>query len=362
MVDPEDEEGCAAIMDSIENRWQKADQELFIAAVILNPFFRTSTFAPLPFLNNAGIHSLLRSLWIRFYSTQPPPEFHAQVTDYLNGTGFFQNLQMQCGIVQVAADRLVSLTLFFISVHSMLTKVLQNESPDPLQVYADFCFSGREPPPFILLARRILSICANSASCERLFSVFGTTLTKLRNRLGTTTLNALSELKMHIRDEHLRKQTRKRLKRVFATRNETVQTPSTNPIPSTSTTTAMTTPALLPTDPTSSNDHGGSPAPASNAEPPSTGFRAIVQHHSDMVDDDNLDDEPVRASSVIGRQVPIRELFDFSRSHWVEMYAKSAKRSFDEELELYELLDLDAQGEVDVDLDVDDSTGAMLHG
>ena len=81
-----------------------------------------------------------------------------------------------------------------------------------------------------------------------------------------------------------------------------------------------------------------------------------------MVDDDNLDDEPVRPSPVIGRRVPIQELFDFSRSHWVEMYAKSAKRSFDEELELYELLNLDAQGEDDVDLEVDDSTGAMLHG
>ena len=81
-----------------------------------------------------------------------------------------------------------------------------------------------------------------------------------------------------------------------------------------------------------------------------------------MVDDDNLDDEPVRPSPVIGRRVPIRELFDFSRSHWVEMHAKSVKRSFDEELELYELLDLDAQCEDDVDLEVDDSTGAMLHG
>ena len=44
------------------------------------------------------------------------------------------------------------------------------------------------------------------------------------------------------------------------------------------------------------------------------------------------------------------------------MYAKSVKRSFDKELELYELLDLDAQCEDDVDLEVDDSTGAMLHG
>ena len=48
----------------------------------------------------------------------------------------------------------------------------------------------------IFLARRILSICANSASCKRLlkrlFSIFGTSLTKLRSRLGTNTLNALS--------------------------------------------------------------------------------------------------------------------------------------------------------------------------
>lgn len=114
MTDPEDKEGCAAIMDSIENRWQKADQELFVAAVILNPFFRTTTFAPLPILNNAGIHSLLHSLWTRFYSTTPPDEFHMQVTDYLNGTGFFQNLQMQCGIIQVTVDRAVSLVFYFI--------------------------------------------------------------------------------------------------------------------------------------------------------------------------------------------------------------------------------------------------------
>jgi len=61
-----------------------------------------------------------------------------------------------------------------------------------------------DPPPFILLDRHILlSICANSASCEMLFSIFGTTLTKLQNRLGTNTLDALSELKMHICDDNL---------------------------------------------------------------------------------------------------------------------------------------------------------------
>jgi len=46
----------------------------------------------------------------------------------------------------------------------------------------------------------------------------------------------------------------------------------------------------------------------------------------------------------------------------VGRYEKTARRSFDEELELYELLDLDAAGEEDVDVDLDDSTGDLVHG
>jgi hypothetical protein len=78
-----------------------------------------------------------------------------------------------------------------------------------MALYDDFCFPDREPPLFICLARHILSVSANSASCERLFSVFGNILTKLRNRLGLQNMNMLAELKMHIRDEHFHKQTKK---------------------------------------------------------------------------------------------------------------------------------------------------------
>src|ERR1019366_1003293 len=74
----------------------------------------------------------------------------------------------------------------------------------------------------------------------------------------------------------------------------------------------------------------------SNREPPRTrtGFQGIVEHHTNMVDDDDLDDEPVRASGIIGHPVSVGELFDFSQSHCVDLYAKTARRSFDEELEL----------------------------
>jgi hypothetical protein len=107
MNDPDDRAGCAAIIASIEHRWAKADQEVFVATVILNPFFQTVPFAPAPFLNNAGIHALLRRLWTRFYAAQPPVEFHTQTSDYLKSTGLFHHLQTHCDIKHIDADRMV---------------------------------------------------------------------------------------------------------------------------------------------------------------------------------------------------------------------------------------------------------------
>jgi hypothetical protein len=76
MKDPEDSVGCEAIIKGIEQRWAKADQEIFIAAVVLNPFYQTTPFSALPFLNNAGIHALFHRLWVQFYGAEPPAEFH----------------------------------------------------------------------------------------------------------------------------------------------------------------------------------------------------------------------------------------------------------------------------------------------
>jgi hypothetical protein len=78
-----------------------------------------------------------------------------------------------------------------------------------------------------------------------------------------------------------------------------------------------------------------------------------------MVDDDNSDCKPVR--STIGL-TPLQSLFDFSCSHCVKIFARSAIWSFDEELELYEILDLDTEGEKDIDVDVDDNMGDILLG
>ena len=68
----EDAAGRTAILQSLEKRWLAADQPVFIAAVIVNPFFQTSPFAPNSRFINARIKSLLASLYTRFFESETP--------------------------------------------------------------------------------------------------------------------------------------------------------------------------------------------------------------------------------------------------------------------------------------------------
>jgi hypothetical protein len=108
MTDDEDLDAAAAIMESIERRWAVADQQIFIAAVIVNPFYQGRPFAQLYFLNNAGIHALLGHLWTRFYQTQAPQEFHTELTEYLTHSGCYVSLGSHCGRASAEAQAKVS--------------------------------------------------------------------------------------------------------------------------------------------------------------------------------------------------------------------------------------------------------------
>jgi|SRR5271168_1036297 hypothetical protein len=83
--------------------------------------------------------------------------------------------------------------------------------------------SDSDISPFVIFAKRVLSVSANSASCERLFSIFGNILTKTRNRTGDAVLVSLSEVKMHVRDEHIASGAKKRLKRQFTVKSSAAQ-------------------------------------------------------------------------------------------------------------------------------------------
>lgn len=97
--DPDNIEGPTAIISSIEKRWGKADQEVFISAVILNPLYQSRPFGMLSFLNFAGISNLLKQLWERVFSGDDVPrEFYSNLTDYFAENGMFLGLDLQCRI------------------------------------------------------------------------------------------------------------------------------------------------------------------------------------------------------------------------------------------------------------------------
>ena len=96
MVDTEDLVGCAAILKSLEKRWLAADQDVFIAAVIVNPLFRTTPFIPGPCFIIAHVKSLLASLYLRFFLSEAPDVFYTEVHDFLMGSGRYSELGVTC--------------------------------------------------------------------------------------------------------------------------------------------------------------------------------------------------------------------------------------------------------------------------
>jgi len=112
MRDPDDQPGCTAIIDSIERRWAKSDQEIFLAAIILNPFYQRQPFMAHELFNNAGIIALIGRVFKRVEKTDNiPTELYRQLQDYLtlDPNGRFQHLLVQLNIETNAAEEEVAI-------------------------------------------------------------------------------------------------------------------------------------------------------------------------------------------------------------------------------------------------------------
>ncbi|KAH9068192.1 hypothetical protein EDB83DRAFT_2222872, partial [Lactarius deliciosus] len=99
--DPANVPGCTAILDSIEKRWAKADQDVFIATVLLNPFIKSSAFDPtIPFLTHAGVYALMKRLYRCFFSVtettavleQNLRKLLVNIEDYFATSGSFAHM------------------------------------------------------------------------------------------------------------------------------------------------------------------------------------------------------------------------------------------------------------------------------
>jgi len=117
-------------------------------------------------------------------------------------------------------------------------------------------------------------------------------------------------------------------------------------------------PTLRPqSDSASTVESGGNESQNSNNPVPGREFRDIIDHHRQLVTDDNDGDHRVCSSTTAIPKTPLANLFDFASDEWAKKYNCYTRIGYDEELELYDLLEMDAEGEVD---DLDDFTQDIL--
>ena len=90
---------------------------------------------------------------------------------------------------------------------------------------------------------------------------------------------------------------------------------------------------------------------------PRPGFCDLVLDHSAPIEVD----EPLTHLLLRGK-LNLSQLFNSVNCHWAELYAESARRSYEKELALYDLLNEDAAAGNGMEVDVDDTAGDILFG
>jgi len=105
LLEAEDVKARDAILASIERRWLKTDQDVFIAGILLNPFHKAQPFHATPFSTVAGLYNLLHHLWRRFYYKDPPAELYGEYKAYMNGAGDFQAMHNFMRGMQLSAEK-----------------------------------------------------------------------------------------------------------------------------------------------------------------------------------------------------------------------------------------------------------------
>ena len=149
---------------------------------------------------------------------------------------------------------------------------------------------------------------------------------------------------MHIRSEHQEKSTRIRMKHMFGHRSK----------PTSSTTASPPQPPFEP------NPRQDEPAidllPLPISDTLVSSFRHLIP--SEITDDEQYFNE----LNEVGGPISLKNLFNFTAPHWVNLHDEYAKKYMADELELCELLNQDAATDEGAEVDVDEMTGDILMG
>ncbi|KIL54278.1 hypothetical protein M378DRAFT_1059173 [Amanita muscaria Koide BX008] len=174
------------VLASLEKRWAAADQDPFIAAVVLNPFLRGDFLARRHIaLTPIGLCNMLKRLYSRMFRVDVDAAFQAAFMDYFNKREEFSSESMA----------LVDWTDIAQKNGQEVNPVEIWEGIDTREETGRNCLTK--------LAIHILSIVANSAGCERAFSHMGLVHTGIRSKLGVEKVRKTTMVGMDIKRTHL---------------------------------------------------------------------------------------------------------------------------------------------------------------
>ena len=163
----------------------------------------------------------------------------------------------------------------------------------------------------------------------------------------------LAELKLHIRDEYAKNMNAKqRLKRhiVGASRSTEIAQPDVQ------VSSSATAPLARTAQSTETADEAHDDA-ASSAGPAEGSLHTIADRLIAMANEEDNDENQTDTSS---QKFTLANLFDFTVDYWLKSSEATGYRGLQDELELYELMDMDASGELDTDVDIDGMAEAVL--
>lgn len=81
------------IQGSLEKRWAKADQDIFILAVFFNPYIRSRIFKPAA-LSESQLYGIVERVFKRFYGQDGDIALLKAFNDYIKGGGEFSQEEM----------------------------------------------------------------------------------------------------------------------------------------------------------------------------------------------------------------------------------------------------------------------------
>ena len=107
-MDPEVRDG---ILGSLEKRWAKADQEVFILAGFFNPYIRTKCFNRAS-LTEAGLYRMAERVYLRIFGRAADLDFMKAFTDYVRKEHEFSSEAMSLEVMAEMHKKEVSVQTF----------------------------------------------------------------------------------------------------------------------------------------------------------------------------------------------------------------------------------------------------------